>query len=209
MHQAQRDAVTSEQILLETQGRFLVRLWTEQGSLFPLVPEPLPSRKQSASHFNKMYRVCPCATAHILESIRGCSKSSVCGGRGESSLLRSWPLSFRTLPGVRTESLDRHPPLTLHDPIPEFLEAPRMTGLPMADMHLCPHWCLSISTVRSVNDRVSSVRLPISFVWHCPQTSYVGKGFPGVQVARCPLAAGVRVPGMLGLGRSCFQFPGK
>lgn len=67
-------------------------------------------------------------------------QSQVCGWGNKSSLLRGWPLNFRTLPGVRTESLEEHPPLTLRDPIPEFPETPRMAGLPMAALLLCLHW---------------------------------------------------------------------
>lgn len=86
--------------------------------------------------------------------VSGDIQSQVCMGEGEgkSSLLRGGPLSFRTLPGVRTESLEGHPPLTLHDTIPEFPEAPKMADLPMVAMHLCPHWYLSPSIVRRVDD---------------------------------------------------------
>lgn len=64
------------------------------------------------------------------------------GGRSKSSVWGALGTSLHCS-GIRTESLQEHPPLTLHDPIPEFPEAPRLADLPRAAMHLCPNWCLS------------------------------------------------------------------
>lgn len=212
MHQPQRDAVTSERMLLKITGKILGKA-LDRTRLF------LPSGSRAFAFQEAVYMLFHVVLVHVPQPHSwehwGTYKVKCVGGGGKSSLLRGWPLNFRTLPGVRTESLEEHPPLTLHDPIPEFPEAPRMAGLPMAALHLCFHWYFSASTVRSVDNRVwKGYMKPDTDDIICKASYFPCLALPphivcGKRFSRypgcLPLAAGARAPGILGLGGSCFQ----